>query len=495
MRASGILMHISSLPGEYGIGKLGREAYKFVDFLVSAKQSYWQVLPVSPTSYGDSPYQSFSVFAGNPYFIDFETLEEQGFLKKSDYEGICWGELQTEVDYSAIYQNVFVVLRKAYNRFKKTDSKAFDRFLRKNKWTYDYGLFMSLKFAHDGKAWYEWEDDLRLCKKSAIDSAKEKYADEISFWQFLQFEYYEQWGKLKKYANKKGVKIIGDIPIYVALDSVDVWKNPKYFLLDKNKQPIDVAGCPPDYFSPLGQLWGNPLYRWDVMESDGFKWWIARIKFATSIYDTVRIDHFRGFDSYYAIPFGNKDATIGEWRKGVGIKLFKAAKEKLGDIDIIAEDLGFITKSVESLLKRSGYPGMKVLEFAFDHEGKSVYLPHNFKDKNCVVYTGTHDNETIAGWVKSQKKADLDFCKRYLGVKRNKDIPWAMIRLAWSSVSDTAIAQMQDFLELDNTARMNTPSTVGDNWKWRMEEGGLSEPLAQKIAQLTITFDRNRYDD
>lgn len=495
MRASGILMHISSLPGEYGIGKLGKEAYDFVDFLVSAKQTYWQVLPISPTSYGDSPYQSFSVFAGNPYFIDFDTLEKEGLLRKSQYEDVFWGESQTEVDYSAIYENVFKVLKLAYKNFSKKPDKAFDRFLRKNKWTHDYGLFMALKFAHDGKAWYEWEDELRICKKEAIAKAREKYSEEILFWQFLQFKYYEQWGDLKKYANKKGVKIIGDIPIYVALDSVDVWMNPKYFLLDKNKDPIDVAGCPPDCFSPLGQLWGNPLYRWDKMESDGFKWWIERIKFASNIYDTVRIDHFRGFDSYYAIPFGNKDATIGEWRKGVGIKLFKAVNEKLGKIDIIAEDLGFITKSVERLLKKSGYPGMKVLEFAFDKDGKSVYLPHNFKDKNSVVYTGTHDNETIAGWVKSQKKEDIDFCRKYLGVKRNKDIPWVMIRLAWGSVSDTAIAQMQDFLELDNTARMNTPSTVGNNWKWRMDKSSLSETLSDKIAELTTIFDRNRYDD
>lgn len=495
MRASGILMHISSLPNDYGIGKLGREAYEFVDFLSSAKQSYWQILPISPTSYGDSPYQSFSIFAGNPYFIDLEALEDEGLLKSGEYKKIPWEVKSNEVDYGLIYNNIFTVLKKAYRRFMRTPRAGFEGFVKKNGWVNDYGLFMALKFANGGKAWYEWEDGLRLCKSASIKEAKEKYRDEIIFWQFLQYEYFKQWRKLKKYANKKGIKIIGDIPIYVALDSVEVWRSPKYFLLDKNKTPIDVAGCPPDYFSPLGQLWGNPLYRWDVMERDGFKWWIKRIRFASSIYDVVRIDHFRGFDSYYAIPFGNKDATVGEWRKGVGMKLFKAVEKKLGKISIIAEDLGFITKSVERLLKQSGYPGMKVLEFAFYKDGKSGYLPHNYPDKNSVVYTGTHDNDTLAGWVLSQTKEDIAFCKRYLGVKRNKDIPFAMIRLAWASVSDTAIAQMQDFLELGSSSRMNTPSTVGKNWRWRMQKGACTTELSQKIATLTETFDRNRHND
>ena len=495
MRASGILMHISSLPNEYGIGKLGREAYEFVDFLASSKQSYWQILPISPTSYGDSPYQSFSIFAGNPYFIDLEQLEIEGLLEPEDYKGINWGEKADEVDYGAVYDNIFSVLKKAYIRFTSTPQREFESFIKKNSWVNDYGLFMSLKFANGGKAWYQWEDGLRLCKSESIKKARERYSDEIRFWIFLQYKFFKQWRSLKKYANKKGIKIIGDIPIYVALDSVEVWRSPKYFLLDKNKTPIDVAGCPPDYFSPLGQLWGNPLYRWDVMEADGFKWWIKRIKFATSIYDVIRIDHFRGFDSYYAIKFGSKDATVGEWRKGVGIKLFKEVEKKLGKLNIIAEDLGFITKSVERLLRQSEYPGMKVLEFAFYKDGKSQYLPHNYPNKNSIVYTGTHDNETIVGWISSQTKEDIAFCKRYLGVKRNKDIPWEMIRLAWSSVSDTAIAQMQDFLGLGKSSRMNTPSTVGNNWRWRMQKGALTNELSERIAELTDTYDRNRRND
>lgn len=490
MRASGILMHISSLPNACGIGKLGREAYDFVDFLEKASQTYWQVLPVSPTSYGDSPYQSFSVFAGNPYFIDFKTLENDGLLKASEYESVNWGTDLECVDYGLLYKNIFPVLKKAYARFKKSPESGYEAFLSQNGWLDDYALFMSLKFAHNGAAWYEWEEPLRLYKADAVSRARLKYADDIGFWKFLQYEYFKQWNALKKYANEKGIKIIGDIPIYVALDSTEVWTRPELFMLDSDKRPTFVAGCPPDCFSPLGQLWGNPLYRWDEMECDGYSWWISRIAFAAKVYDKIRIDHFRGFDSFYAIPYGSADATVGEWKQGAGMKLFKAVKQSLGEIDVIAEDLGFITKSVERLLKRSGYPGMKVLEFAFDKSGESVYLPHNFKDKNCVVYTGTHDNETLGGWVKSQSRADLAFCREYLGVKRNRDIPWAMLRLAWSSIADTAIAQMQDFLELDNCARMNTPSTLGGNWTWRMKYGAASDALAQKIARLTKTYGR-----
>lgn len=496
MRASGILMHISSLPGSYGIGKMGREAYAFADFLKKAKQKYWQILPVSPTGYGDSPYQSFSVYAGNPYFIDFEQLKEQGLLKNSDYENIDWGDNPCSVDYGLLYKNVFAVLRTSYNNFKKSPEKEYLDFLADNShWIDNYGLFMALKSAHDGKPWTMWEEPLRMYEKKAVEEAKIKYEEEIDFWRFVQYKYYEQWRKLKSYVNSLGIELIGDIPIYAAMDSAEVWSSPQYFLLDKNKNPIDVAGCPPDAFTKLGQLWGNPLYRWDVMEKENYKWWVDRIGWATETYDVVRIDHFRGFESYYAIPFGMPDARIGEWRKGPDIKLFKEVKKQLGRKKIIAEDLGFLTKDVTKLLKASGFPGMKVLEFAFAPDGKSNYLPHNFKNSNSVCYTGTHDNDTLAGWAKSISRKERKFCRDYLGVKRNRDIPWGMIRLAWGSVSDTAIAQMQDFLELGSEARMNTPSTLGENWRWRCKKEYLTDELTEKIGELTTIYDRNRFED
>lgn len=495
MRASGILMHISSLPGEYGIGKLGKPAYEFADFLKKSKQKYWQILPVSPTSYGDSPYQSFSVYAGNPYFIDFEILEEQGLLNAEDYKDINWGDDPKAVDYSLLYENVFQVLKIAYKNFiKKTEIEYADFLMEQAHWIDNYGLFMALKFAHGGKAWTEWEEPLKMFDDLAIEKARKDYVEEIDFWRFVQYKYYEQWNNLKKYVNSLGIEIIGDIPIYVALDSVEVWTSPQYFLLDDEKNPIDVAGCPPDAFTELGQLWGNPLYRWDVMEKEDFKWWIDRISYAAKTYDVVRIDHFRGFESYYAIPFGMKDARIGEWRKGPDIKLFKQVKKQLGKQKIIAEDLGFITKDVAKLLNCSGFPGMKVLEFAFAPDGKSDYLPHNYKNSNNVCYTGTHDNDTIVGWVKSASRKELKFCRDYLGVKRNKDIPWGMIRLAWASVSDIAIAQMQDFLELGSDARMNVPSTLGGNWQWRCNKSSITDELAEKIAGVTVLYDRNRFD-
>lgn len=489
MRASGILLHISSLPGGCGIGKLGKEAYAFADFLKKAKQHYWQILPVSPTSYGDSPYQSFSIHAGNPYFIDLETLESDGLLSAEDYKDIDWGG-EEFIDYGLIYEKLFDVLRIAYKNYKLSKKRDCKKFAEENPWVHDYALFMSLKFAHDGKAWYEWEKPLKMFEEKAVEKARKKYRDDIGFWTFLQYEYFKQWDALKEYVNSLGIEFIGDIPIYVAYDSVEVWTQPELFYLDENKTPIDVAGCPPDYFAKKGQLWGNPLYRWDVMEEQGYEWWIERLRAAEKTYDVVRIDHFRGFESYYTIPYGNEDAVIGEWRKGPGMKLFKAVKAALGKQRIIAEDLGFITKDVAKLLKASGYPGMKVLEFAFDPKGDSVYLPHNFSSPNYVCYTGTHDNETALGWVKSASRAELKFCREYLNVKRSKDIPWGMIRAAWSSTADTAIAQMQDLLGLDSAARMNIPSTVGKNWRWRMSPDALTDELAQKLAALTKLYSR-----
>lgn len=383
------------------------------------------------------------------------------------------------------------MLKIAYKNFlKKGEVFQFEKFKSENPWTKSYGLFMALKSEHGGASWDKWEKELVFREEKALRDAEKRLCEEVDFYAFLQFEFYTQWQKLKSYTNEKGIEILGDIPIYVAYDSVEVWENPELFYLDDDKKPVDVAGCPPDCFSPLGQLWGNPLYDWDYHKKTGYEFWINRIDVARKLYDIVRIDHFRGFDSYYSIPFGNKDAVDGKWNKGVGIELFKAVKAKLGEVNIIAEDLGFITKSVEKLLKQSGYPGMKVLEFGFDPSGESVYLPHNFKNTNCVCYTGTHDNDTVVGWAKSLKGDELKFCKEYLGVKTRKGICDGMLRLAWSSVADRAIAQIQDVLQLGTEARMNIPSTLGENWKFRIEEGALTGELAEKLNRLTKIYNR-----
>lgn len=490
-RKSGILMHITSLPSEYGIGKFGKEAYDFIDYLAGCKQKYWQILPLSPTSYGDSPYQSFSIHAGNPYFIDFEILADEGLLKETDFKNIKWCDDERYVDYDKMYKLNFKVLRKAYENFKNNIPKPYCEYEKANDyWLSDYALFMSLKDAYNGKPWIEWDTSLVKRDKSAIERAKNKYKDDIGFWKFTQYKFYEQWFKLKGYANSNGIEIIGDVPIYVAYDSVDVWCSPELFELDENLLPINVAGCPPDIFTPLGQLWGNPLYNWELMKKNDYLWWVNRIETAQKTYDVIRIDHFRGFDSYFSIPFGDKNALGGHWEDGPKIELFKAVKEKLGKVKIIAEDLGFITPSVKRLLRQSGYPGMKVLQFAFDPDANSIYLPQNYKTRNCYVYTGTHDNETLKGWTYLENKKNIRFAMDYLGVKRKKDLPWAVIRLAWTSTANTAIAPMQDFLDLGSEARMNIPSTVGNNWRWRALKSDFTPELQQKITKLTTLCGR-----
>lgn len=384
------------------------------------------------------------------------------------------------------------MLRTAHKRFRKKPEKAYSKFVVENKdWIYDYALFMSLKFANKGKAWYEWDEPLKMYKPKAIKSARKEYANDIDFWCFVQYKYFQQWKKLKAYANEKGIEIIGDIPIYVAYDSVEVWSTPQYFSLDKEKKPVEVAGCPPDAFTADGQLWGNPLYNWEYIARDKFRWWVERIKAASATYDVVRIDHFRGFESYYCIPYGAKNAKKGKWRKGPDMRLFKEVRKQLGDVKIIAEDLGFLTKHVVKMLNASGYPGMKVLEFGFDSDNTNGYLPHNFKTTNSICYTGTHDNETILGWIKSCDEKTRSYCKDYLGVTKDEFVPWAMVRLCWASVCDTAIAQMQDILCLDDKARMNTPSTVGANWKWRLESfDKLDDTLAERLAKITAVYGR-----
>lgn len=492
MRASGILLPVSSIPSAYGIGSFSKEAYEFVDFLEKAGQSYWQILPLGPTGYGDSPYQSFSTFAGNPYYIDFEELIEEGLLTKEQCEECDWGGSEAYVDYEKIYKSRFRVLKEAFDNSRLEDNEDFQAFVAENAfWLSDYSLYMAVKDSYKGKSWSEWDGDIRLRKPEAIEKYAEKLKEEILFYEFQQYLFDTQWRKLKKYANDKGVKIIGDIPIYVALDSADTWANPELFQLDENRRPTGVAGCPPDAFSATGQLWGNPLYKWDYHKETEYAWWIQRISYCYKLYDVVRIDHFRGFDEYYNIPFGDTTAEFGRWEKGPGYDLFKVMKKKIGNKPVIAEDLGFLTPTVNQFLKKSGYPGMKVLQFAFDSREESDYLPHNYT-ANSVVYTGTHDNDTTVGWYQTISRRDRGFARKYLNIKTGRELEWNFIRAALGSVSDTAVIPMQDYLGLGSEARINVPSTLGTNWKWRMTKGQIPEGLAEKIYDLCKLYGRVR---
>ncbi len=492
MRASGILMHISSLPSDYGIGTLGKEAYNFVNFLCEAKQTYWQILPICPTSYGDSPYQSFSTHAGNPYFIDLDILCGDGLLEKSEFCDIKWDFEKNKVDYENLYNKRFNVLKKAFERFKKTDLTDFNRFLaEQERWISNYGLFMSIKTQFDGKSWLEWDDGLKKRDPHSLWLFRQSHEDEVMFWEFLQYKFFEQWFKLKEYANDKGIKIIGDIPIYVAPDSADVWVYTDLFDLDDDLNPKTVAGCPPDAFSETGQLWGNPVYNWQRHKATDYNWWVDRLGASMRFFDIVRIDHFRGFDEYYAIPAQDKTAENGEWKQAPGTEFFDFLKNKFDTLPIIAEDLGFLTPSVHEMLDRTGFPGMKVLEFAFDPDEPSTYLPHNF-DKNCVAYAGTHDNDTIVGWKNSLDKRTLDYCKKYLRITtdNDKDFAWEFIAALSASNADTVIVQMQDYLTLDSSARMNTPSVPYGNWRWRASKNAFTKKLAARIADITELYVR-----
>jgi 4-alpha-glucanotransferase len=489
-RSSGILMHIASLPSPYGIGTFGKEAYEFVDFLVEAGQSYWQILPIGPTGAGDSPYQSFSTFAGNPYFIDLDLLKEEGILTKEEYENADFGNDPEKVDYEKMFNNKMPILRIAFQNSKGKYKDELKNFRFENKaWLEDYALYMAVKSEFDLKSWQEWDTDIKLRKKTALEHYKEELKNEIDYWVFLQYIFFKQWAALKNYANINGIKIIGDIPIYVAEDSADTWANSEVFMLDEEKRPIVVSGCPPDAFSATGQLWGNPIYNWSHLEKTHYKWWIERIKGNINLYDVTRIDHFRGFESFWQIPYGEPTAVNGKWVKGPGIKLFNAVKEVLGEVDIIAEDLGYLTQEVIDFRDASGYPGMKVLEFAFDTREESDYLPHNY-EKNCIVYTGTHDNDTVMGWFENTQKSDTDFAKRYLKLNKKEGYNWGFIRGALSSVGNLAIAQMQDYLGLGSEARMNIPSTLGGNWLWRVKREYLSHKLAKKINKITKLYGR-----
>ena len=483
-------MHISSLPGPYGIGDFGKCAYDFVDFLDRAKQREWQILPLGITGYGDSPYQNFSAFAGNPYFIDLNELLEKGFIEKEELENLPLGEDPEKVDYGILYKNKMELLRRAYKRAYRiigSDLKVF--YEEEKRWLRDYALFMAIKADHKGISWLRWPVEYKDIQSEEVLEFEKSHEKEMYFHVFIQYYFFKQWKKLKNYANDKNIRIIGDIPIYVAEDSSDVWGNSQLFKVDAEFVPITVAGCPPDAFSITGQLWGNPIYNWEVMEQEGYKWWVERIRASFEIYDMVRIDHFRGFEAYWEIKNGSENAVHGQWIKGPNMKLFKKIKEELGDLDIIAEDLGFLTEEVYELIEETGYPGMKVLQFAFDPREESDYLPHTY-DRNAVVYTGTHDNETIMGWMRTVKSEDIIHAGKYLKLSYEEGINWGFIRGAYSSVANLCVIPMQDFLGLGNEARMNIPSTLGNNWIWRMKENELTDKLADKIAKLTRMYGR-----
>lgn len=493
-RSSGILLHPTSLPGKYGIGSLGKEAYKFVDFLKKSNQKLWQIFPLGPTGYGDSPYQCFSSFAGNPYLIDFDLLIEQNLLTEEDLKDVNFGGNEEYIDYGAIYNQKYPLLRKAYENFKANGNKELKEKLETFKtenssWLDDYSLYISLKNHFNGLPWNEWEDDIRTRKEAAINKYKAELANEIEYHNFIQFLFFTQWNNVKKYANDNGIKIIGDIPIFVAVDSSDAWANPEIFLFDPELKPVKVAGVPPDYFSATGQLWGNPLYDWDKLKELNYKWWVDRVKANLSTCDIIRIDHFRGFDEYWAVPYGDKTAENGTWCPGPRTDLFNAIKNELGELPIIAEDLGTMTQGVIDLREATGFPGMKILGFAFDSKEENDYLPHTYT-KNCVVYTGTHDNDTLIGWFTKANEDDKQFARNYLNSRSDNEIHWDAIRGAWSSVASMAIAPIQDFLGLGSEARINTPGVAAGNWQWRLKEGVLTDELAERIAKLTKVYSR-----
>jgi 4-alpha-glucanotransferase len=494
-RTAGILLSVSSLPGRFGIGCFSKSAYDFVDWLKEAGQTYWQILPLGPTSYGDSPYQSFSTFAGNPYFISLDELIEEGVLTEKECKNADFGKKADDIDYEKIYKKRYPLLRKAYERSRVSENPDYVRFVEENRWWLsDYALFMAVKDRFEGTPWTEWAEDIRLRWQNAMDYYRRELYYDIEFQQYLQYKFFSQWRRLKAYANEKGIRIIGDIPIYVAMDSADAWAHPELFQLDENNVPTAVAGCPPDGFSADGQLWGNPLYRWDYHQNTGYGWWMSRMWYCFQLYDVVRIDHFRGFDEYYSIPFGAENAKDGHWEKGPGIDLFRCMEQRLGRHQVIAEDLGYVTDSVRKLVRESGFPGMKVLEFAFDSRDSGSandYLPHNYIE-NSVAYTGTHDNETITGWFKSITKEERQMARDYLCDQHTpaKELYKSFIALVMRSNSRMCIVPMQDYMGLDNRCRMNQPSTLGKNWKWRLVKGELSEELKEEILAVTKRYGR-----
>ena len=493
-RSSGILLHPTSLPGRYGIGTLGKAAFDFIDFLSSAGQQYWQILPLGPTGCADSPYQCFSAHAGNPNLIDLEQLVRDRLLQHQDLVN-CPVLSADRVDFEAVQQARQPLLKKAYLQFRdkagELEKLAYHNFLREqSKWLNDYALFRAIKAYLDQKPWYQWEKSLKTRNPEALKAMQSSLLEETDFHKFQQYVFFRQWMAVKEYAHRRKVKIIGDIPLYVALDSADAWANPSIFEFDENLDPIRVGGVPPDYFSETGQLWGNPLFRWDKLKETGYQWWIDRIGSSLLLYDIIRIDHFRGFAAYWAVPYGEKTAINGSWIPCPGSDFFNVLKERFGDLPIIAEDLGVITPDVEELRDGFGLPGMKILQFAFDSSEANDYIPHNYV-KNCIVYTGTHDNDTVVGWFNAASPGDRNYVLDYLAAG-DSGIHWTFIRLAWASVAYTAIVPMQDILGLDTSSRMNLPGTTQNNWQWRARAEVFTPELAAKLSHLTSLYGRAR---
>lgn len=502
-RASGVLLHPTSLPSRFGIGDFGAAAFEFVDFLVKAGQSYWQVLPLGQTGYGDSPYQCFSAFAGNIYLISPDKLFEDGFLTEEDLSDLPVFS-EGKVDFGKVIDFKLPLLRKAFENFRKTTgedlAEKFRLFCQFNAfWLEDYALFRAVKLSQDQKSWQDWDENLKLRKPEALEKARKNLDEEIFAQKFYQFAFFKQWDALKKYANENGVKIVGDVPIFVALDSADVWCNPKQFKLNEDGSPRVVAGVPPDYFSKTGQLWGNPIYDWENMRRDNFAWWISRVRFTLKMFDIVRVDHFRGFAAAWEVPGGDLTAENGEWVNVPGMELFQTLRHTLGDLPFWAEDLGVITPDVQELRDKFGFPGMRILQFAFGGDAKNQDLPHNYI-KNCVAYSGTHDNDTTVGWFNSvagkgsgrdaaQIEQEREFCLKYLN-SDGAEIHWDFIRAVWGSAAGTAIAPMQDLLGLGNEARMNLPASTTGNWNWECKTGDFSPEIAERLKDLTEIYGR-----
>ena len=492
-RSSGVLMHITSLPGEFGIGTFGKSAYDFVDFLEETKQTYWQILPLTTTSYGDSPYQSFSAVAGNLNLIDFSLLKEEGLLEESDYSNVNFGENPEKIDYALLFEVRRPILEKAVANTAKYSNvlSEIEKFEKDNSsWLADYAEYMAIKESFGYQSFIHWDEDIKKGEKAAREKYRTELQDSIRYYTVTQYFFFKQWLALKEYANGKGVKIIGDMPIYVSADSVEMWTMPELFKVDENNEPLYVAGCPADDFSPTGQLWGNPIYDWAKQKEQGFSWWIYRVQESFKIYDVLRIDHFKGFSDFWQIDKDAENAVNGTWEAGPGIELFQKIKEQLGDLPIIAENLGFIDEKAEKLLDDSGYPGMKILQFAFPGED-NLDRPHHYT-QNSVAYTGTHDNDVVNGWYEKLSESEKELVSEYLNRRTEETITEAMIRGIYSSVSDYAIVTMQDLLDKDATSRMNVPSTVGGNWEWRMLAEDLTEERKEFLENITVRYSRER---
>lgn len=492
-RSSGVLMHITSLPGQFGIGTFGKSAYDFVDFLEETKQTYWQILPLTTTSYGDSPYQSFSAVAGNLNLIDFSLLKEDGLLEESDYVNVNFGENPEKVDYALLFEARRPILEKAVANTSKNNEvlAEIEKFEAENSsWLADYAEYMAIKESFGYKSFIHWDEDIKKGEQAAREKYRTELQDSIRYYTVTQYFFFKQWLALKEYANEKGIKIIGDMPIYVSADSVEMWTMPELFKVDANNEPLYVAGCPADDFSPTGQLWGNPIYDWEKHKEQGFSWWIYRVQESFKIYDVLRIDHFKGFSDFWQIDKDAENAVNGTWEAGPGIELFQKIKEQLGDLPIVAENLGFIDAKAEKLLDYSGYPGMKILQFAFPGED-NLDRPHHYT-QNSVAYTGTHDNDVVNGWYEKLSESEKELVSEYLNRRDEEKITEAMIRGIYSSVSDYAIVTMQDLLDKDATSRMNVPSTVGGNWEWRMLAEDLTEERKEFLRNITVRYSRER---